>query len=140
MTPASKESLTIIGGVIAIGLVAGLLGRADNKATPAPTPAAYVGERPPHPLDGKQGRNGTVEEIQQPDCLATYEKFRKLKSGQMKSHVARVMDGCEGELVSDSRIGGIRYTTVQWRGEGFSLMQVMFKDREILSLNQIGLR
>jgi hypothetical protein len=141
--PNSKGFWIAATGIVAAIIVGPLLlQKTSDTAQPAiqTQQTAYEGERPPHPLDGKQGRNGSVEDILQPDCKATYEKFRALKAGQFKSHVRRVMNDCEGELISDSRIGGTRYSTYQWRGDGIAVMQIVFKDREILSINQFGLK
>lgn len=112
-----------------------------------PAPTAYVGERPPHPLDSKRdlyaegkawARANGLDDGTKP-CIATYKVFSVLRQAaplnQIKGRI-----GCEGELLSEQRIGTTRYRTFFWRGERLGTgMTLVFADHLLNSKYQTGL-
>lgn len=75
-----------------------------------------------------------------PDCKATYARFKKFRTGYPSNHVKSIMGVCEGKLMSSSSIGSDRYNTYVWRGDGISLMQITFRDRTSVAINQFRLQ
>lgn len=90
---------------------------------------ALAQERPPHPLDSIESR-----------CIASYARFRSLRTGMSKHAVYGVM-GCDGEMTSETNVGGTRYRTYQWQGNApGSAMLIVFKGESILNISQANLK
>ena len=109
-------------------------------------PAAQVSagrDGTPHPLDAPAHQNFASDAdsaLAVQPCVATYERFRKIKAGFLKYRVDQIM-GCEGELVSSSRVGDYNVETYSWQGNKFfSAMTVTYSNRRVQSTYQMNLR
>jgi hypothetical protein len=104
--------------------------------------AAVSRDGPPHPLDGGQGKDGTIEELAaaQEPCVATYDRFKRIRQGSARYYVKNVMR-CEGELVASERVGYGNFETYRFKGrEPGSFMLVQIRDQVVSSTFQMGLQ
>jgi hypothetical protein len=136
----AMKRLMIFAGLVAVAATGASLYELQ-RSEPA-SAQAYVAERPPHPLDGQQGRDGSIEELEaarQP-CVATLDRFRKIRQGSPRYYVKNVMR-CEGELVASERIGYGNFETYRFVGrEPGSFMLVQIRDQTVSSTVQMGLK
>jgi hypothetical protein len=108
--------------------------------------AAIGRDGPPHPLDGDQGYSGSVGEAQaqidaaREPCVATLDRFKKIRQGSARYYVKNVMR-CEGELVASERIGYGNFETYRFKGrEPGSFMLIQIRDQVVSSTFQMGLQ
>lgn len=67
------------------------------------------------------------------------DKYDKIKNGMSLSEVQDVI-GSKGEETSSSTIGKSSYKSYRWKGEKFSFISVRFKNDEVNSKSQYGLK
>ena len=79
----------------------------------------------------------------QPNATAgvTKANFDKIKNGMKYDDVVKIL-GKEGELVSESEVGGFKTVMYSWNGdEGWGAnMNAMFQNGKLISKSQFGLK
>ncbi len=70
----------------------------------------------------------------------TMEKFNRLKTGMSYKEAVEIL-GAEGEVLSESEIGGTKTVMYSWAGSSFaSSMNAMFQNNKLISKAQMGLK
>lgn len=74
-----------------------------------------------------------------PDTSITLAKFNQLKTGMTYKEAVQIL-GSEGEVLSESDIGGTKTVMYQWQSSGFGNMNAMFQNNKMVSKSQFGLK
>jgi hypothetical protein len=69
----------------------------------------------------------------------TLAKFNQLKTGMAYKEVVNIL-GTDGEIISESDIGGTKTVMYQWQSSGFGNMNAMFQNGKLISKSQFGLK
>jgi len=83
----------------------------------------------------------TATAVATPEITAkvTAATFAQLKTGMKYADVVKIL-GSEGEVLSESELGGTKTVMYQWKGDGISNMNAMFQNNKLINKAQFGLK
>lgn len=119
-----------IGIFILIAVVTGcsFLNKKEEPKTP-PAPAVNTATK----------TETTTPSTEKPAAGLTKEKFDQLKNGMKYEEVVKIL-GSEGKETSSSSSGSYKSATYQWEGENYARITITFRNDELNSKMQSGLK
>lgn len=135
----NSNNLTLIL-VIGIFLVIGCIcprDRSERSTTSTPSGT----QNPPAHQTPRKGDDTAAKETPRKEVGAVnMENFNKLKTGMKYSEVVEIL-GKEGEILSETEVGGYKTVMYKWDGESLlSNMNAMFQNGKMISKAQFGLK
>lgn len=113
--------------VILIAIVLGCTPKSDSSKPTASAPKTTTESTP-----------ARTPEPPKPETGVTQANFQKLKTGMTYADVVEIL-GAEGELISETDIGGFKTEMYVWKAGFMANMNATFQRGKLVSKAQLGL-